>query len=442
MQADSHAALFGFESLAARAEADVDSGRPVQALALADAAIRLAPERPEGHAARARALRARGDAEGALAALDAVVAFDPGSALAQDARGVLLAEAGRIREARAAYETALRLDPALARAHFGLASLGPATPDQRAAIEALAARPGGLDEQARLFVLYALAKAYDDCGDFARAFAAAEAGARLRLPRWRGEAEGELARLAQAARPPPEAAGGDPTEAPIFVFAMPRSGTTLVEQILASHADVFALGETEFFARQADDDPARAAAAYLGAWPAAARGARRVVDKSLGNFLHIGLIRRAFPRAKLVHVRRDPMDCALSIHFSLFSGDMPFPPDLAGLGRYLHGYEALMERWRADLPPGALYELDYERLVADLEGETRRLLAFLGLPWDPRCLAFHETARPVTTASLAQVRRPIYFSAVGRSRNYAPWLQPLRAALDGEANPARLSGNV
>ena len=225
---------------------------------------------------------------------------------------------------------------------------------------------------------------------------------------------------------------------------MPRSGTALVEHILASHADVFAFGETERFAREAgaEPDPAQVAAGYLGAWPPAARAARRVVDKSLGNFLHIGAIRSAFPRAKLVHIRREAMDCCLSIHFSLFSGKMPFPADLGGIGRYISGYEALMDTWRAILAPGTMHEIHYERLVADFEGEMRKLLDFCGLTWDPRCLAFHETTRTVTTASLAQVRTPLYSSAVGRARNYAPWLGALRAALDGEENPDRLAPRI
>jgi len=326
-------------------------------------------------------------------------------------------------------------DPRFARAHFGLAALGKVGAAQLAAMEALAAPPCALDATQRLYLIYALAKGYDDSGDFARAFAAAEAGARLRrAPASAAAAAAHLDRLARAA--PAGLAGGgdgdgDGAEAPIFVFAMPRSGTTLVEQILASHPDVCALGETERFAREAERErePARLAAAYLAQLPAEARAARRVVDKSLGNFLHIGAIRRAFPNARLVHVRRDPLDVCLSIHLSLFAGDMPFPPDLAGIGRYCRAYATLMAQWRAALGPEALHEVRYERLVADLEGETRALLAFCGLSWDARCLAFHEVQRPVATASLARVRMPLYSGAVGRARNYAAFLGPLREAL-------------
>ncbi len=417
--------------LASRAEALIDAGRPAEALALADAAI-AREGAAQGYAARARALRALGDSEGALAALDALIAVTPGSAPAHDARAVLWAEAGRLSEARAGFETALGLDPRFARAHFGLAALGGTTPARLAAMEALAAVP--LDADQRLFLIYALVKAYDEAGDCARAFAAAEAGARLRRARWAGDEAQGVRRLAEAGPPAGEGGPGDLTQAPIFVFAMPRSGTTLVEQILASHPQVAALGETELFAQLAarEADPARLAAAYLAHWPPQARAARRVVDKSLGNFLHIGAIRRAFPHAKLVHVRRDALDGGLSIHFSLFGADMPFAPGLAPLGRYYRGYERLMAAWGAALPPQALHEVRYERLVADFEGETRALLGFCGLDFHPRCLAFHETQRRIATASLAQVRLPLYFSAVGRARNYDAYLAPLRAALAGE----------
>ena len=420
-----------FRALARRAEALVDGGRPAEALALAEEAIAFAPGRPEGFAARARALRAQGDREGALAALGALVLRAPRSAPAHDARGVLLAEAGRLAEARAAFTAALGCDPAFARAHFGLASLGRVRPAELARMEAAAAAPHAAGE--RLYLIYALVRAYDEAGDFARAFACAQAGARLRGASASPSPEHGLRRLAEA-RPAtrPHPGEGDPTEAPIFVFGMPRSGTTLVEQILASHRDVHALGETELFAGEARRrrDPKRLAAAYLAHWPATARAARRVVDKSLGNVLHIGAIRRAFPNARLVHVRRDPLDCCLSIHFSLFSGEMPFAPDLRAIGRYYRAYAALMASWRAALPAETLHEVAYERLVADLEGESRALIAFCGLDWDARCLAFHASDRPVTTASLAQVRTPLYSSAVGRARAYAAFLGPLREALD------------
>lgn len=156
---------------------------------------------------------------------------------------------------------------------------------------------------------------------------------------------------------------------------------------------------------------------------------KRIIDKSLGNVLHIGAIRRAFPRAKLVGVRRDPLDVGLSCHFTLFAQQTPFPPDLAGLGRYGRAHAALMTAWGAALPRESWREVVYERLVADPGGEARALLAFCGLDWDPRCLAFAANPRVVRTASLAQARAPIYARSVGRWRRYAAHLGPLRAAL-------------
>jgi tetratricopeptide (TPR) repeat protein len=421
-----------FEANTVRAEALVDAGSPTEALVLAEAAVRLDPLRPEGFAARARALRALGQGVAALVDLDAVIARQA-AAPAYDARGVLLSEAGRLGEARAAFSMALSLDPRFTRAHFGLAMLGDVAADQLAAMESLAAQPERLDEQQRLFLLYALVKAYDEAGDFARAFAAAQAGARMRRPRWSGDERAELLRLVRAT---PSAAsateGGDMSEAPIFVFGMPRSGTSLVEQILSSHPEVFALGETEVFAREAAGAAdGRAHAAYLARWPQAARSARRVVDKSLGNVLEIDAIRRALPRAKLIHVRRSLLDCALSCFFCFFSDDMPFAPDLASIGRYYRGYDGLMASWRRALPQGVMHEVEYERLIADPEATARELIEYCGLGWDPACLNFHASPREVRTASLAQVRRPLYRSAVGRAQNYEAYLGPLREALGG-----------
>jgi len=421
-----------FEANAERAEALVDAGRPAEALAFAEAAVRLDPRRAEGFAARARALRALGQGAAALADLDAANARTPATAPAHDARGVLLSEAGRLDEARAAFSMALSLDRCFTRAHFGLAMLGDVTVDQLAAMEALAVEPERLDERQRLFLLYALVKAYDEAGDFARAFAAAEAGARLRRPRWLGDERAELLRLARATPSGPSGTGvGDMTEAPIFVFGMPRSGTSLVEQILSSHPEVCALGETEVFAREAAlaPDAEALAAAYRVGWSQDVRSALRVVDKSLGNLLEIGAIRRALPRAKLVHVRRNPLDCALSCFFCFFSDDMPFAPDLTAIGRYFRGYAELMGSWRAALPTGVMHEVEYERIVADFEGTARALLDYCGLGWDPRCLNFHAAPREVRTASLAQVRRPLYRGAVGHARKYEAYLGPLKEAL-------------
>jgi hypothetical protein len=284
----------------------------------------------------------------------------------------------------------------------------------------------------RLFLLYAPAKAYDEAGDVKRAFLAAEAGAQLRRARWIGDADAELGRLAEAA-PGRAAAGGkgDLDKRVVFVFGLPRSGTTLVGQILASHGDVVTLGETERFAQEAKRhaNPANLARAYLDALPAAARGAACVVDKSLGSALHIGAIRAAFPNARLVHVRRDPLDVGLSCHFTLFQHDLLFPPDLAAFGRYARAHGALMQAWGRALPGTVWRGQTYEALVTAPERETRDLLAFLGLEMHPECLSFAGARSEVRTASLAQVREAPHRRSVGRWRRYTPYLAPLRGAL-------------
>jgi tetratricopeptide (TPR) repeat protein len=439
-------------ALARRAEALVDVGSAAEGLALADRAVRLAPECAEGHAARARALRALGRAGEALDALDALLKLAPRSAPAHDARGVLLSEAGRLEEARSAFETALDCDPDFARAHFGLATLGRVAPKQLTAMEALARRPEALDERARLFLLYALAKAYDEADDTPRAFAALEAGAAMRRRRWRGDAEAELARVAASAPRlcglTGEGGGGPLTlsrkgrgDAPppvgladrlIFVFGLPRSGTTLVEQILASHGDALALGETEIFAREAREraHPGELARAYLATLPDAARDAVRVVDKSLGSALHIAEIRAAFPLARLVHVRRDPLDVGLSCHFALFQHDLPFPPGLEAFGRYARAHATLMDAWGLALPCEVWREIRYEALVADPEREARALLDFVGLDWRPQCLDFAAVRREIRTASLAQAREAPHGRSVGRWRRYDAFLGPLRRGLE------------
>ncbi|CAB3757961.1 hypothetical protein GQ57_08625 [Burkholderia sp. MSh2] len=242
---------------------------------------------------------------------------------------------------------------------------------------------------------------------------------------------------------------GDPSATPVFVFGMPRSGTTLVEQILASHPDVFGAGESDAFAQclvqaiapgtggLALDGLAAATPESLCALGAAyrqrmARKAQggtyaRIVDKYLYNFINAGFIHLALPNARLIHVRRDPVDTCLSVFARCFH-DVPFSYDLGELGRFYRAYDALVAHWHATLPPGALLEVRYEHLVEDFDAQVRRMLAHCGLDWNDRCAVFHETRRQVTTASAAQVRRPLYRDALRPWRPDADMLRPL---LDG-----------
>jgi tetratricopeptide (TPR) repeat protein len=241
---------------------------------------------------------------------------------------------------------------------------------------------------------------------------------------------------------------GIDSEVPLFVVGMPRSGSSLVEQILSHHPEVAGAGELREIpklvaslperlggkdpypecARQLTGEAARqAAAAYLGRLEKLAGKAPRITDKMLENFLHLGLIATLFPRARAIHCIRDPLDVAVSCYQQIFRG-LVYTRDLGDFGRYYKEYERLMAHWRSVLPLPVL-DVVYEELVADVEGVSRRLVDFCGLPWDDRCLRFYENPRAVRTVSKLQVRRPVYASSIGRWRRYAAHLGPLRDAL-------------
>jgi tetratricopeptide (TPR) repeat protein len=251
---------------------------------------------------------------------------------------------------------------------------------------------------------------------------------------------------------------GDPSAAPIFIVGMPRSGSTLIEQILASHPKVFGAGERIEFGeallqsiRRDAGDPLRINIETLGEAGAAqwsALGAdylrrmqlggaesdgqvARFTDKYPFNFINVGLIHLALPNARIIHSRRSPLQTCLSI-FSRIFHDVPFGYDLGELGRYYRAYEALMAHWRRVLPAGVMIEIEYEELVDDFEANVRRMLAHCGLEWDERCLAFHETTRRVSTASSAQVRRPLYRTSIQRWQPRSELLEPLWEGLGAE----------
>jgi hypothetical protein len=232
---------------------------------------------------------------------------------------------------------------------------------------------------------------------------------------------------------------------------MPRSGSTLVEQILSSHPQVFGAGEIKVFNRSLGmlrdrfpsipKFPAMVAAlepdhftqiadAYLKEVQSKAGGAARITDKLLTNFFFAGLITILFPNAKIIHTRRNPVDTCLSAYTKLFKDDMPHSYDFGELGRYYRKYEELMAHWEQVLPPGVMITIDYEAVTEDLEGNARAIVDHVGLKWDKACLAFHKSTRAVKTASVVQVRKPVYKTSVERFRRYGDGLAPLLEALD------------
>ncbi|HEX9169040.1 MAG TPA: sulfotransferase, partial [Roseiarcus sp.] len=296
---------------------------------------------------------------------------------------------------------------------------------------------------------FGLAKAMLDIGDSEAAFRHYNEGNRLKRSTYAYDAarnERWLAGIARVFSPALLAArtgAGARSDLPVFVIGMPRSGTTLIEQILASHPMVHGAGELkrlptliegtgDFPESVPDLTQAQLTAlgeAYLAAVAPMAAGARHVVDKMPSNFLRAGMIRLILPDARIIHCRRDPVDTCLSCYTKLFADEQAFAYDQAELGGFHRAYQGLMAHWRAVLPASHFLEVDYEAVVNDLEAQARRMLEFLSLPWDATVLRFYETERPVRTASANQVRQPIYRSSTGRWKAHAAELKPLLAAL-------------
>jgi hypothetical protein len=237
---------------------------------------------------------------------------------------------------------------------------------------------------------------------------------------------------------------------PVFVVGMPRSGSTLVEQILASHPLVFGAGELvalpglvtgrsspypDFVPGLTPAALARLGRLYLERLPEVPTGCLRITDKLPGNFLYLGLIHLILPNARIIHTVRDPVDTCVSCFSKLFHHDLKFSFDLGELGRYYRWYQALMAHWHRVLPPGTILDVRYEAVVEDLETEARRLIASCGLAWDERCLDFHRTVRTVRTASAVQVRQPLFRSSLERGQRYRACLAPLLRELEAESVP-------
>ena len=359
---------------------------------------------------------------------------------------------GRLDDAEALLDRVIARAPGDGDAWYNRATLRKQTPQRNhvAQLEQQLSRlaPGDANEIA---LGYALAKEREDLGEHAAAFTALHRGADARRRRLQYRVEDDLETMqliadtfdaAFFARPH---AGHDDAR-PLFVVGLPRSGTTLVDRILGSHPAITSRGESADFAqalvrqvgpangkadlvrRSAQLDSAALGRAYANTLPVGPQA--RVIDKTPGNFLYLGLIAAALPQARIVHLRRHPMDACYAMYKTLFRMAYPFSYDLDDLGRYWLGYDALMAHWRRVLPADRLLEIDYETLVDDQEAVSRRLVAHAGLDWDAACLAFERNAQPTLTASAAQVRQPIYRSSLGLWRRYANELAPLRRHFD------------
>jgi tetratricopeptide (TPR) repeat protein len=386
------------------------------------------------------ALQLAGEDTEALAVFDRAAKTLPAPALSD--KGALLSHLGRLAEACAAFDEALTHEPTWADAWYNksyaktFASRDPDIDGMRRLLDRCSYRD-------RLQLHFALGKAYMDAGDPDQAFLHWHEGNRLKRASIDYDASAAARHIAMSAveMSAIEPANIDAREhttaarssdVPVFIVGMPRCGSSLIEQILASHPQVHGAGELVrlralFEAAETGDRPIADIA--LERLRRFSPRAARVVDKDLCNFLHLGTIHRIFPNARIIHCRRDPLDACFSAYTKLFAGDFGFTYEQRELGAYYRHYHALMAHWRSILPPRIFMEIDYEALVSESREETHRLLQFLDLPWHEGCMRFFETPRIVNTASFAQVRRPIYRSSVGSSHSLRPHLRPLIEAL-------------
>jgi tetratricopeptide (TPR) repeat protein len=423
-----------------------------EALEAARRAVSLAPNGAEPHNVLGQICQALGLQEEALAEYEQAIAL-PGVA-AEEAmlgRAAVFMEAGRQEEARAEFERAAQAFPLSVKALFGgveLKRYAAADDPDIARLEAYLKLPTVQPLSDRTNAHFALGKAYLDAGEAARAFEHLNTGNRLKRATFQYDAKATsawMARIAEIFSPSlfeRLQGGGDPSSKPLFVIGMPRSGTTLVEQILASHPLVHGAGELPTLRLLVDslgaypDAMALIAREQLAALgrqyleqvaPLAARP--HLVDKMPANFLYAGLIHLMLPNARIINCRREPADTCLSCYTKLFAAEQLFAYDLAELGQFHRAYESLTSHWRTLLPQNRFIDVDYEAVVDDLPRQARRLTDWLGLPWDKKCLRFHETRRVIRTASLSQVRQPIYKTSKDRWRRYAAYLAPLLAEL-------------
>lgn len=428
-------------------------------------AVAVAPENAEAHSLLGSIHTEMDQSAEAIASFDKALALDPKLSSALLGKGHLCMEMGDLATAEDFFRTALRDSPNddLA-ARFHLTQVKKVRPgdENMAALVAAGQHMAGLPEYKKLSLHFALAKCHDDTGDYAQAMSHFTEGCRIKRQKITYDPAAQediFTRIIETFDRPRIAAlhgGGEPSALPIFVLGMPRSGTTLTEQIIVSHPDVHGGGELPDLLQIAHrplqiglslagfpDNLQGLTPGILAAWGAdyitglrnRAPEARRMTDKMPGNFFMVGLIHLMLPNARIVHVNRNPVDTCLSCFARLFHHGQEQTYDLAELGQYYRQYHRLMEHWRSVLPSGSFLDIRYEDLVNDTEVQARRLLDYCGLEWNDACLEFHATKRKVRTASITQVRQPIYTSSVERWRRYGDTLKPLLEAL-GELVPS------
>jgi len=403
-----------------------------------------------GRLGKARALLAEDRNQEAEQILRQTLSLDPSNAMGHDLLGNLLSEFGRFNEARECFQRAIEIAPLLAGCYYDLVRCRPVTSDDNGLLqrmEAALATPG-LEAAQLLRVHLAIGKAADDLGDYALAMKHFDAADEVRRSAKSFDSAAfsiEIDRLIAHCTPELIAKAselGSPDATPVLIVGMPRSGTTLVEQIVSMHPEVGAGDELHFWNERgaawhlsgaAGNQKAflsKAAADYLRVLREISPKARRVTDKMPFNFLWAGLIHLVFPRAVVIHCRRAAVDTALSIHQTHFHPGLAFPTGGSELVAYFRDYQRLIAHWRRVLPEDRFVEVDYQELTSAPEPVIRRIVAACGLSWYDGCLRPESNPRAVRTPSKWQTRQPIYRTSVARWRRYEPWLGPLNALVE------------
>ncbi len=393
----------------------------------------------------------------AIEAFHTALRIQPDYPDAQNNLGLALAAQGDMQAAMACYRKAIELDPDYTPAYESLAGsrrYGPEDTHEISHLQTLVDSPK-LSQSSRMSLHFALGKMLDDCGVFDQAFEHYRSGNRLKRETVDFSREEYIAEVSETITAfsrqffRQKLGSGDPSELPVFIVGVPRSGTTLVEQIIASHPQVFGADELPYMlaittalptylhtntpypscVTMIDEPLARSLAKdYLKKLQAIGGNALRVSDKMPGNYFALGLIALLFPRARVIHCRRDPLDVCLSIYFHRFAHGHGYAYDLADIAVHYCQYERLVQHWREVLPLD-MCEVQYEELVTNLGSVSRRLIDYCGLPWDDRCLEYYKNDRAVRSMSHWQVRQPIYTRSVNRWRNYEKYLGPLKKSL-------------
>jgi len=443
-------------------------------------AIAMKPNYPDPHLNLGVLQRSVGDLNGSEAALRRALKIKPNFVDARVNLGSTLVFRGRLRDARACFAKVLKASPRNIGALHGMAQLSylegefaqaeaafkrlleldrkrPSTWAALAGLRKMTADDGDWFEGAKRIAAgsinpmdeaelrFAMGKYCDDIGDFDEAFRNYQRGNELRKTvapdydrKERTDLIDDLIRSYSGEATSKIHGAGSASMKPVFVVGMPRSGTSLAEQIIAAHPAAYGAGELPFWetlVRSRSDvrqrilsEPARIkiAADYLRLLEGRSADALRIIDKAPVNSDFLGVIYSVFPNARVIYMQRDPIDTCLSCYFQQFLMGLTFTVDLSDLAHYYCGHRRLMAHWRAVLPPGFILEVPYEELVADQETWTRKMLDFIGLEWNDRCLEFHKTSRQVVTASAWQVRQKIYKNSVARWRQYEKFLGPLK----------------